>query len=134
MEFESPAEAIYGFEHAPKSDADKAAVDAANAKLRAEFGKMVVFDAALGCSVEVEKIEHDVEKSDHHHHKGKKGHGTHSDIEVDAKVTCQKPLAGTTVNFAFASVFPGLKTVKVQALSAGAQTGSTVKGTGSIKL
>jgi hypothetical protein len=139
VEIESPAESIYGFEHQPKSDADKAKVEAANTKLGAEILNMVKFDSTLGCTAKTTKIEHEFEeddkKSDAHHGKEKKHHGEHSEVHAEFAITCQKPLAGTQVSFDFSSSFSGLKTVKVQALVGGAQSGVTVKKAGaSLKL
>jgi hypothetical protein len=134
IEIESPAESIYGFEHEAKSDADKAKIEAANTKLGSEILNMIKFDAALGCSATTTKIDHEIEKQDKktdaHKGKEKKHHGEHSEVHAEFAVTCQKPIAGTQLSFDFASSFSGLKTVKVQALVGGAQSGVTVKKAG----
>ena len=133
LELESPAEAIYGFEHRPKTDADKAKIEAANAKLGTEILNMVKFDSSLGCTAQAPKIEHEFDEDDKasaDKTKKHKHHGEHSEVHAEFTVTCQKPVAGSSISFDFTSSFPGLKSVKVQAVVGGTQSGVTVKKAG----
>ena len=85
MMFEAPGADIVGFEHAAKSDADLATIEAAVATLGAPLDLFVVPDAA-GCSVV--KAQAELESEDDHDDEGHddhddEGHDDHDDEDHD---------------------------------------------------
>jgi hypothetical protein len=140
VEFQAPAEGLYGFEHQARTKAEQDKRDAALARLQEKISTMVVFEADRGCQFATQKIavEEDVE-DEHAHGKGpekaQKKSGEHSEVHAEFTVTCAKPLAGSQVRFGVSKVFPMIKTVHVQVLSDARQTGVEVKSDkGSLRL
>jgi hypothetical protein len=115
VEFESPAESIIGFEHKAKTDADQQKQAKAVDLLKGRMGSMVIFEPALGCRwspTTLEVVQQDQE---------------HSEVRGAFAVTCDSPLAGSKVRFAFAKTFPAIRTVHVQVIAATQQVGAMIK-------
>ncbi|AFY00743.1 ZrgA family zinc uptake protein [Bdellovibrio bacteriovorus] len=104
LEFHAPAESIYGFEHAAKSKKDKQKKDEALAKLGEKMAEMVVLDPSLKCEIKLEMYEV-IEKKNH------------SDVEGEFNISCEAPVAGSTITFNFQKVFSRLKKVQVEVLA-----------------
>ncbi|WP_421785453.1 ZrgA family zinc uptake protein [Hyphobacterium sp.] len=101
-----PAESLWGFEYAPRTDAERAAVLAAQNQLRAPG--LLSFSQAAGCTLETVTISglepdadaddhrggHSHEKRDHvhghddDHHHGSDDHHGHQDISVRFQFWC----------------------------------------------
>ncbi|MBN8554095.1 MAG: DUF2796 domain-containing protein [Deltaproteobacteria bacterium] len=127
--FEAPSESIYGFEHAAKTPAEKKARDQAMDKLK-NLGKILAFDATLGCKIQVDKIDAFVTDDDDDH-----GHSSHGDVHASFKVNCSKPLKNSEVSFSFSNAFSRLNTLKVQIIGDDKQSSVELKkGNGKIKL
>ncbi|MFN9891945.1 MAG: DUF2796 domain-containing protein, partial [Acidobacteriota bacterium] len=94
IELESPADSILGFEHAAKTPADKARQEKALATLKARFGEMVILPA--GCKMTPAKVEVHVE-------------GQHAEVHAEFNAKCAGPIAGKTISFGFAKVFPKIE-------------------------
>ncbi len=103
VDIEAPSEGIYGFEYAPKSDADKKKQHDALSLIETNIVDMIQFDADLKCEISKIKIEVD-------QHEGE----NHSDLKASFKVLCQKAVIGSTVKFNVQKTFPKLKDVKVE--------------------
>ena len=122
-----PSKSIYGFEYEPKSEKDKKKREAGGEKLKSNFEQMLVLDKSLECKFQNTKLDlHATEGGKAHddHKSGKKG--DHSETRAEFVATCQKPLAGTKVSFAFGKVFPGIKEIKVQVISDSKQSGADI--------
>ena len=82
MSLESPGADIVGFEYAPRSDDDRAAVDAALARLRDPM-QLIRLDPGTECSVEQASSEFETGEGDHgeqaHEHDD---HGKHEDEDT----------------------------------------------------
>jgi hypothetical protein len=137
VEFRSPSDSVYGFEHEAKTDAQKKQVADAMEKLKTSFADMVIFDKKLECAYESTKLEaflaegakteqKPVKKDNHHRHKDEH-HGEHGETHAAFKVTCKNPLKGGVVTFGASKVFPKIERLKVQVVSEGGQTGGTFK-------
>ena len=151
MMFEAPGADIVGFEHAAKSDADLATIEAAVATLGAPLDLFVVPDAA-GCSVVKAQAEleseddhddeghddqddddhdghddddHDDDGHDDHDDEGHDDHGDeagHTEFHAEYTLTCDSPDALTQMTFAYFAAFPNALEVEVQIITAaGAQ-------------
>lgn len=112
--FESPADAIMGFEHAAKTPAEIKKRDEALAKLKARFAEMVILPATAQCAWKPGKAEVHI-------------HGGHADVEAEFTAQCRGPLNRGEVRFGFAKVFPEIHEVKVQLIGTAQQTGAVIK-------
>lgn len=124
IELDSPAVNIVGFEHAPSSEADHAAVDKAVAMLK-DGGKLFEFDESAGCRLEkayvasallVDEYDHDEHEKHEHDKHGHDKHEeeTHSDIEVVYHFECAKPGKLSQLTVELFEVFPGMDKLNVQ--------------------
>src|SRR5690606_8832114 len=105
FELHSAAMGIIGFEHVPSSAADKKKQADALAALRANFARMVSFDASAGCKITVKTVEMEQEEPDH------------AEIHAHFVADCSKNLAGQKVNFDFSKHYPAFSSVKVQVVA-----------------
>lgn len=101
---ESPGVDIVGFEHAAKSDADKASVAAALKKL-GEPANVVQLNPAAACKLE--EAETELHEED----------GGHTEFEAHYHFHCDKPGALTRVSFPFFKTFPGAREIDAQAVT-----------------
>ncbi len=131
IELDSPAANIVGFEHAPSSKADHAAIDKAVAILK-DGNRLFRFNADAGCEMEKVDIaselledehddhaehshDHDHEKKTEHDHKDHDHEGeVHSDIEVAYHFECSAPGKLTQVTVELFEAFGGMEKLKVQ--------------------
>ena len=116
VQFESPSESIYGFEHEAKTAADIKTRDAAGEKFRANIDKMILLDPKLECVFKIVKLDLHV-----------KPKSAHSETQAEVVADCKLPLAGTKVSFGFTKIFPQLRNIEVQALSGEKQVGAEIK-------
>jgi hypothetical protein len=123
VEFMAPAESIYGFEHAPQTAAERQQRDAALARLEAQIGSMIVFAPALDCQFTTQNLTVTTEEAAGEARLASKKSGEHREVMAEFTVVCQKPLAGSQVQFGITKVFPRLTSVKVQVLSGSKQLG-----------
>jgi Protein of unknown function (DUF2796) len=115
VEFASPAESIVGFEHQAKTAADQQKQAKALDLLKNKIGGMVIFEPALGCRWSPTNL--DIVRQDQEH----------AEVHGVFAVTCDSPLAGSRVRFAFTKEFPTLRTVNVQLVAATQQVGATIQ-------
>jgi hypothetical protein len=141
IELDSPAANIVGFEHAPSSEADHAALDRAVATLK-DGDRLFRFNAEAGCRMEKAHVtsalldeehgehadDHDHEKKDSHghdeHEHEKHGHDergheehegeTHSDIDAAYHFECDQPGKLTQLTVELFEAFPGMQELNVQ--------------------
>lgn len=123
LELDSPAANLVGFEHAPSSAADHAAIDKAVASLK-EGDSLFRFNSEAGCRMHDVKIasalleeeqghghgeseEHDHE---HKHHAAE----THADIAVTYHFECATPSALRQLEVTVFEHFPATEHLKVQ--------------------
>jgi hypothetical protein len=140
VELDSPAANIVGFEHAPSSEADHAALDKAVAALK-NGDQLFRFNKEAGCRMEKamvtsalleqahddhpdkhsqdheheEKSEHDHEKHEHEAHGHEEHEGeTHSDIEAVYHFECDRPAKLTQLSVDLFETFPATEALNVQ--------------------
>jgi len=141
VELDSPAANIVGFEHAPSSEADHAALDKAVATLK-DGDQLFRFNSEAGCRMEKAQVtsalldeDHD-EHADDHGHEEKNAHGdaehqheeqgheehgheehedeTHSDIDAAYHFECDQPAKLKQLTVELFEAFPGMEELKVQ--------------------
>jgi hypothetical protein len=120
MEFESPSESIYGFEHEAKSAKDKLKVETAVQKFKQNLQSAFVFDKQLNCQFEIAKIEPWVKEEGH-------GSGDHSEFHAEIVANCAAAPTGTKMNLGLYKLFPALRQVRIQLLNGDKQLGLEVK-------
>ncbi len=132
VELDSPAANIVGFEHAPSSEADHAALDKAVATLK-DGDRLFRFNAEARCRMEKADVtsalldeehdehadkhssDHDQEKKDgHDHEKHEDEEEAHSDIEAAYHFECDKPGKLTRLTVELFEAFPGTEKLNVQ--------------------
>lgn len=113
LDLEVPADAIFGFEHKPTTDADKTTAAAALKLLQEKPLELFVLDASLGCKVT---------KAEATAHYG----AQHADIEGTYLLDCLKPLQDQRLKLGLFKAFPRLKSVQVQVVSESGQKGFRV--------
>ena len=132
VELDSPAANIVGFEHAPSSEADHAALDKAVATLK-NGDQLFRFNKEAGCRledvqvasalIEEEHEGHAKEDPDKHSHEEKEGHDheqdehedeVHSDIEAAYHFKCTEPDKIMQLSVEIFEAFPGTEKLKVQ--------------------
>jgi len=142
MELEAPASDIIGFEHAPKTKAQRKTLADARKQLGKLAGVMVLSPEA-GCklkSTDVDVLgaaaggkEHD---HDHDHDHGKKAgakaddhdheHGSHSEFKVTYKVECTAPEKLGSVAFDYFKSFKGAEKLNVTVIGPKGQSSYVV--------
>ncbi|WP_295903089.1 ZrgA family zinc uptake protein [uncultured Bdellovibrio sp.] len=113
IEMEIPADTLFGFEHEARSKKDKQKKEEALKKLEEKISEMIVFDPALKCEIKKEIFEVNQENN-------------HADVDAEFSVTCQAPMAGSSVSFHFSKVFSRLKKVQVDVIADGVQKSAQV--------
>lgn len=144
LELEAPGMDLVGFEHAPKTDAQKAAIEAVKTKLKDPLSLFKMPDAA-SCKLADAKIEIEAAKSgeehahdhghDHDGHKpdGKDDHdhahkpdhgevGSHTAFRATYALDCVKPAGITSIAFAYFTAFSGAEVLDVTVVTAKGQS------------
>src|SRR4029079_15370517 len=135
MELEVPGMDIVGFEHAPSTVDQKAAVEQATARLEKPLGVFSLPPDA-GCTVAEAKVSVEAE----HHHDGddddqdganKDGakeddghdeHAGHNQFHVNYALDCTNPNELTTINFDYFTLFAGAHDLTVNVVTAKGQS------------
>ena len=127
MELEVPGMDIVGFEHAPSTDEQKAAVEKAKSRLEKPLG-VFSLPAAAGCAVAEAKVGVEAEHGDHgdgHKHEDKDDHdaaGGHNQFEATYALDCTNPSALTTITFDYFALFAGAHDLTVNVVTAKGQS------------
>lgn len=121
MTFRAPGMDIVGFEHAPHTDADREAIDAALQLMRTP-ATLVTLPAAADCQLTQARVRHhagdpegDAEPGGHaaeeaHDHDA----GGHSTFEVTYTFACRHPDALDRIAFPFFAQFPNAREIEAQ--------------------
>lgn len=127
IELEAPGADIAGFEHAATSDADKAALDAAKAKLSAALSLFKLPGEASckldSADVKVEAEDHDDDEDAAAHDKNvHEEHGGHSAFHAAYALTCAKPDKLAKIETSYFAQFPNAQTLNANVVTAAGQT------------
>lgn len=120
LDLDGPAESFIGFEYLPASAKEKKILaDAESLWTKQLLSKLVVLDAALGCTLSDATFKQiiDEEETKEAQAKLKKGakkeSGIHSDIEAKAKITCLKDLNGHTATVSLKKAYHSIKKLSI---------------------
>jgi methionine-rich copper-binding protein CopC len=140
LQFESPLENFLGFEHAPRTDAERKKVADLTASLKAADGLFYI-DPAAGCRVSKVELDsavpglgRDAEKKlpprDHDIANGARTHShsdEHGDIDATIVFSCNKAEAARFIAFKLFEKYKNLHTVNVQVASSQGQFKRTMR-------
>ena len=150
MALRVPGADIVGFEHAAESDADKAALAEALAKLEKPL-TLFVPPAAANCTVSAAEAEYELEHDDEHddhkdddhkdddhkdddhakhdddgHHKDEHDEEGHAEFHAEYRLTCGNVGALAGLDFAYFAQFPAAEELEVQIITDKGQNGAEV--------
>lgn len=127
----SPLYNVLGFEHTPKTDAEKVKARRITSLLRANG--LFAFSPDAQCRRTGFKLYSEVlnphshgPADDHQHHEPSDGH---SDLRAAYEFECAQPAKLKTVEVRMFRQFPGLEKIDVQALFPSGQTGASLTAT-----
>ena len=139
IELETPGADIVGFEHPARSDADKAAIADATARLGDPVGLFGIPSQA-SCTLETVTVspvgyglgmddDHDTD-SDHdaHDEHANEEESFHAEFYAEYSLQCADPAAITSLIFTYFDVFPGAEEVQVTVITEDGQGGHEVTG------
>lgn len=131
IELESPAMNLVGFEHAPSSDADKAAISQARDQLNKP---LVLFSLNSGeCSLSSSELESplfadghaEAEHEHEHEHAADEHEHEHSEIHAHYSFTCKQPEALQQLDLAqLFKQFPATHKIQLQLIGPTGQQGA----------
>jgi hypothetical protein len=107
---EIPAHDVVGFEHAPSTPAQRAAVEAALAQLQ-EAGRVLAPPPAAGCFTKATQVEAAPGRGDDAH--AHEEH-PHADFRLDWTLRCAQPAALDTATTGLFTLLPDLAQLRVQ--------------------
>ncbi len=144
IEFESPAQSLYGFEHEPSTAEEEAVQAEALASLDTEIAELLVVPEPLGCrfetlAVEVVEDEHEGEAHEDDEYEGEEHEagtsGEHREVHARYRLSCESPLDGSRLSADFGSRFEGIEELIVTILGDDGQRGLELEdGRGEIDL
>jgi hypothetical protein len=115
--FEIPMESLLGFEHLPKTPAQKKAMaDLQAAVTQPDY--VLVLSKAAACELKSVQAQSDM-------FLGKKS--THSDLDLSIEFTCSQPAELKQIEFPIFKKHPRLKSLKVDMLTPKGQGATTIK-------
>ena len=124
VELEIPSEDVFGFEHVAKSKEQRASVAAALETLRGKTLEVINLPSENGCKATDINVVSALEGEPKNLPKDK-DQTVHSDVDVRYTFTCDKA-DGLTVKLGLLKLFPRIKSVALQVVTAKTQTKVTV--------
>lgn len=113
LRLESPLETLVGFERAPRTDQERAAVARMHQAMK-QADKLFAPTAAAGCKLVSVEVEAPVLEG--------KAAGEHGDLDAAFRFTCAQPGRLTGMEVRLADHFPGMRRVDAQVVSAKGQS------------
>lgn len=118
LHLESPLEALLGFEHAPRTDQERAAVAGMHRALK-QADKLFAPTAAAGCKLVSAQVDAPGLEAGH---KGHDHHEEHADLDAAFRFNCAQPGKLTGMEVRLADTFPGMRRIDAQVVSGRGQT------------
>lgn len=152
LNVQAPADAVFGFEHAPTTDEEWGMVSQALTRLRADAGALVALSDELRCDVErvevvdapeMEGADHDDDGDEHDHEAEHEDHdheaehedddhdheaegGQHSEVRFTVVWTCAVSPEGTPATLRLRDVLPDVAVVDLTVITSQGQAGARV--------
>ena len=131
MRLESPLANLFGFERAPRTPAERTAVQQGLARLR-DGDAMFVMSPAAGCRLQSVKLDFGALTPAFETVDGKSAPPPaaatdgHADLDADYTFHCKAPEALRQIDVALFDPFPGIQRVGVQLVTPKSQAGATL--------
>ncbi len=124
IELDSPTMNLFGFEHPPRTDAQRAAVEDARKQL-ADGAKLFQTNPEARCELISAQVRLTLEEPQHTHghDHGHDDDEHHADAHVDYSFKCAEPEQLSSIQVGFFEVFPMTERLRVQVVSENAQEG-----------
>lgn len=125
IELRSPAMNLVGFEHAPRSEADKGKIADARKQLE-QPDSLFGLTPAAGCTLAETELESPLFEADHkHEHEHEEDQGSqHSEIHAHYHFKCANPQALTGLDLqGLFKTFPGTEKIQAQLIGPNGQRG-----------
>jgi hypothetical protein len=119
LEFISPAANIVGFEHPPRTDAQKIAVKKAVETLK-DGEALIVLPAGAQCRLAEPIVDNDIDSDKTHAEDDE--HQRHSEFKAEYHFACKHPEKLAHVDVMLLRGFPGIERIEVQLLAGIKQT------------
>ncbi|MBR9883136.1 MAG: DUF2796 domain-containing protein [Oceanospirillales bacterium] len=130
LSLQSPAYNLVGFEHAPKTEEEKAMLAELDTTMRSPSNWIKLPDAA-GCALDHAEVgqheemtlnDHDDEHSHDHDHDHENGSNAehmdeHMDLSFDYRLTCRSPQAIESATVTLFERYPALESIEAQIIS-----------------
>ncbi len=122
LELDGPSEGILGFEHAPKSAAERKIWEDFEKKWKEEVIALFALSKELGCVQEKDaQAKLEVE-------------GKHADLEAQASLKCAQSPSGTKAQLLMLKSYKGLKELEVNVLTDKGATKTILKGNAKVEI
>lgn len=133
IEFASPLESLVGFEHEPRTEAQRAALVAAEARLR-DFGSLFSLPAAAGCTLRGVALDspwlqgagHQRAHDAAHPHARAHEDG-HAELVAGYSLRCEAPAALDALGLKLFEAFPRLREIRAERVSAHGRGAATLR-------
>ena len=117
----TPAESIFGFEHAPTTEQEKSQLNKALTTLNAPT-TLFNFGKEAQCKTTTHTVHSPFDNSD----QPKASTASHTDIDAEYNFECAQPANVKKVDLPLMTQFPGLRTLKVDYITESEQGSQTV--------
>jgi hypothetical protein len=120
VQLEAPLDSVLGFEHRPRSAAERAAADAMQARLK-DAAALLRPDAAAQCRLTQAEVDSTALQST------APDAGGHADIDARYEFDCLQPERLATLDLGLFEAFPRIRRIEVQVAGTKRQSGQTLK-------
>ncbi|NLF55292.1 MAG: DUF2796 domain-containing protein [Thauera phenolivorans] len=133
IEFASPLESLVGFEHEPRNEAQRAALAAAEARLR-DFDSLFSLPVAAGCVLRGVALDSPWLQGAAHAHLHDAAHAHardhvdgHAELVAGYTLRCEEPAALDALGLSLFEAFPRLREIRAERVSAQGQGAATLR-------
>ncbi|WP_260851680.1 DUF2796 domain-containing protein [Denitromonas ohlonensis] len=124
--FDSPLDSLVGFEHAPRTEAQKKALTQARVTLE-NAAQVLTLPAAAACTLTSVDVELPFGEPGDKHAAHADDHSGHSDAEAEYVFDCAQPTALTQVTVGLFKAFPRLQRLDAEAATVAGQGKSVLR-------
>ena len=130
VEFHSPLDNLLGFEHAPKTASQRAAVKAMTAKLNKPEA-LFALPKAASCTADPARIDSPLDRAAATPPKAAKAHEEdgdeeHADLTATFRFVCTNVAELDSIEIAIFDAFPGTRTIKAEIIGPRGQSAATL--------
>lgn len=121
IDLDGPSEAFIGYEYLPTTTKEKETFTSAQLLWTNDLlTKLFVLESSLNCKIISSSFKQIIENEKHNNHK--KNSGVHSEIEAQAKVTCEKVIKDQNIAIALKKHYPLMKKISIDLLGSKPRT------------